>query len=75
MSQYRGLLGYTHIQTTPVAVWTVQHSIGTMYPIIDCFIEFNGELVKSIPTSIEATSSSVTTVTWSSPQSGKASIA
>ena len=66
---------YAHTQEIASDTWVITHNRGLNYPIVDCFIDENGDTYKVMPLSVEITSDSVVTVRWSSERAGKALVA
>lgn len=64
---------YNHVQDTPSDTWTIVHGFGG-YPIVDVFINIDGAVQKVIPLGIIYIDSATCTVTFTSPQSGYASV-
>jgi hypothetical protein len=64
--------GYQHTQDTPSTTWVVPHNIGTNAPIVDCYIDVEGEQTKIIPADVVVTSTLVVTIEFTTPQVGTA---
>lgn len=64
---------YTHIQTTPSAVWTIDYKMSFL-PIVEILIDNNGTFEKMIPQSIERLTDHSVAVHFSMPFAGKAHI-
>lgn len=65
---------YQHTQAVAATTWTIEHNL-RRYPIVDVYTTISGSLVKIMPSSITHTSSTVCTVTFSTPFSGFAAVA
>lgn len=65
---------YHHTQTVSSNTWVIAHSLD-IYPIIDVFVDINGEQQKIIPMSVEYTDANTCTVNFSTPQTGFATLA
>ena len=66
---------YRHDQSSSSTTWTITHSLGTSTPVVDCWVDVSGTMTKIIPLSVEATSDSVVTITFSSAYAGRALVA
>lgn len=64
---------HEHIQAVASDTWTVIHNL-KMYPIIDVFVEVDGNVHKIIPAGVEYTDMNSCVVTFSSPQVGHAMV-
>jgi len=71
---FREARKFTHHQTSATATWVITHNLNIAAPIVDCFVDFNGVMTKILPLSVEATSPSVATISWSQPRTGRAII-
>ncbi len=69
------LVSYKHIQSTPATVWLIEHGLSTDVPVIDCWIDVNGEIVRVVPKSIERVDGSTVKAIFSSDRTGFAVVA
>jgi hypothetical protein len=70
-----GISKYTYTQSAPSTTWVLNHNIG-LTPIVNTLIDIGGELKPALPVSIvHNAANTVTTITWSSPRTGQATIA
>ena len=67
--------GYKHTQADSSSTWIILHSLGTLAPIVDCWINNGSSLEKIIPASVVATNNITVTVTFSVAHSGVAYVA
>jgi hypothetical protein len=70
---YKPARAYEHIQADASDTWVIVHNL-QLYPVVDIFIDYNGELQKIIPMSVEYTDTNTCTVTFSSPYTGLATV-
>ena len=68
------LYGFEHIQDSSSTSWVVTHNIGTLAPVVDCFIDVSGTQTKIIPSEVIANDNKTVTINFSSPQVGTAYI-
>jgi hypothetical protein len=68
------IFSFSHTQESVSDTWVVTHNIGTLAPIVDCFVDVAGEQTKIIPSEVIATDNKTVTITFSSPQAGTAYI-
>lgn len=66
-------LNYQHTQSTAATVWTIDHHLG-VYPMVDVYIDVDGGLQKIIPKAVTYVTPNQCTVTFSSAQSGVATV-
>ena len=67
---------FTHEQTTASDTWVIVHNLGTVKaPIVDCWIDIAGDVVKIIPNMVEFVNVNSCTVHFTSVQTGTAVIA
>lgn len=69
------LVSYKHVQATPASVWLIEHGLSTDVPVIDCWVELNGETVRVVPKSIERIDGSTCKAVFSSDRVGFAVVA
>ena len=62
---------YFHTQSTASNIWTVNHNLNTISPVVDCFIDNE----KIIPSSIEVVNNNTVTIIFSVDRIGVAKIA
>lgn len=65
---------HEHVQDVAASTWTVNHNLG-LYPIVDIFIDYEGEKHKILPLSVQYTDLNTCTITFSSPRTGFATVA
>ena len=63
-----------HTQTIATDTWVITHNLNTTAPIVDCWVDNNGEKTKIIPSAVTATSVNVVTLSFSSARVGSAVI-
>lgn len=64
---------YNHTQATPSATWSINHNLKD-YPLVDVYIDVDGGIRKIIPLEVSYVDIDNCTITFSSPQTGYASI-
>jgi hypothetical protein len=64
---------FEYYQDTPSATWVLEHHMG-MYPILDVYVDHNGEKQKILPLAVEYTNANVCTVRFSSPITGRVAL-
>ena len=62
---------YIHTQSSAALTWTINHNFGEQYPAVTVY---DSSDQVAIPSTVEATDSNTTTVTFTSPMSGHATI-
>ncbi len=67
--------GFQFTQSTPSNTWTITHGMGTVTPVVDCWVLVGGIYTRILPASVIATSSNVVTLTFSTAQAGRAFVA
>lgn len=65
---------YEHVQADASATWVVAHNLG-LYPIVDIFVDYEGEKHKILPLSVEYTDLNTCTISFSVPRTGLATVA
>jgi len=63
-----------HNQTIPSTVWTITHGFGTRVVTAKFYEDVMGTWTDVFPNSVENIDESVTRVTWSTPQAGRATL-
>lgn len=66
---------YSFSQDTPASTWTINHNLNSANITIDTMVNFGGNLEKVIPYDVVATNTNTLTVTFTSAQTGKATVA
>lgn len=61
-------------QSTPSTTWVITHNLGTQSPVIDCWIDNEGNKEKVLPVSVIGTSLNICTVTFTLPTIGEAAV-
>ena len=69
-----GIGAYHHIQSTPSTTWTIIHKLSTTAPIADSWIVDGADNKKVLPVSVVASDASTCVITFSTAQSGEATI-
>ena len=64
---------FQFVRSTPSTEWIIEHWLGR-YPVVDVYIDMNGEKKLAIPLSITVDSVNKCTVHFSQPQSGLATV-
>ena len=64
---------YTHTQDDAATEWTIVHNCGG-YPIVDVYTEYDGEMVKIMPSAVTYVDANTCTITFSTPRSGFATV-
>jgi 3-oxoacyl-ACP reductase-like protein len=64
---------FEHTQAVASASWVIVHNMG-MYPIVDVFVDYQGESQKILPKSVAYTNPNTCTITFSVPLTGKATL-
>jgi hypothetical protein len=59
-------------QVAPSTSWVIVHDLNTKVPIVDCWIDNNGEQTKIIPSNVVGTDLNTCTITFTSARSGSA---
>jgi hypothetical protein len=69
---------YHHVQATAASTWTITHNLGGSgtdgTPIVDVLVNDGGNLVKMLPADVEYTNKNTVVITFTTPQSGRATI-
>lgn len=65
---------YTHTQSSASATWTIVHNLGTNAPVVDAFVDFNGQKTKILPKEVEIVDSTTIKVIFSTPKTGSAAV-
>ena len=69
------LSSYKHTQAVPATVWIIEHGLSTDTPVVDCWIDLNGERVRVMPKSIERVDGSTCKAVFSGDAIGFAVVA
>ena len=69
------LVSYKHVQSTPASVWLIEHGLSTDVPVIDCWVEIDGETVRVVPKSVERVDGSTCKAIFTSDRVGFAVVA
>lgn len=64
---------FNHTQSTPSTTWSLEHNLKD-YPLIDVYIDVDGGIQKIIPLEISYVDMNNCIITFSSPQTGYASV-
>lgn len=67
------LMQYTHDQTTPSTLWSINHNLG-VYPAVDVYVEHNGEIQKIMPLAVTYVDAMTCEVAFSTARAGTAII-
>ena len=65
---------HNHTQDTPSATWTVNHNLNTLFPVVDCWIDYEGVINKILPLEVTVVDSMNVVITFSEDRSGGAAI-
>lgn len=65
---------YEHVQTSASTTWVIVHNLN-LYPVVDIFVDHEGEKHKILPLSVEYTNANTCTITFSTPRTGLATVA
>lgn len=68
------MIGITHEQVEPSAVWTVKHNLWTRTPVLDTMILVDGRLTKVMPNKVVAEDPDTVELHWSYPVAGRVRI-
>jgi len=67
---------FRHVQSTPSVEWNITHNLGANggdgIPIVDVLVDFNGNLEKIIPLTLEKIDEHHVKITFSSARTGTA---
>ena len=66
---------YKHVQTTPSSTWIIEHGLSTSVPVIDCWVDYNGERIRVMPKTVEKINGSSCKITFTGDQVGFAVVA
>jgi hypothetical protein len=66
---------YEHTQSVALDVWEIVHNLGVKAPIVDCWLDVAGEIVKVLPNGVVFVDINTCNVQFASPQVGTAIIA
>lgn len=64
---------FTHEQTEASTTWTLAHNLGR-YPVVDVFVLNGGQIERIIPLAVTYVDSNTCTISFSSAQTGYASV-
>lgn len=64
-----------HDQTVPSTEWVITHKLNTLAPIVDTMVEIGGGLQKILPLDVIVVDNATIRVVFSSPRTGKVSVA
>lgn len=65
---------YEHTQSEPARIWEIKHNLSTRAPIVETFVEIDGQTQKILPMSVTAISPNECHIAWSVPRTGKAGV-
>lgn len=66
---------YEHVQTEPSSLWVVEHPLYTRAPVLDVFVDINGELQKMMPNEVKVINLTTIHIKWTLPRTGKVGVA
>ena len=66
---------FTHEQTTGASTWVVNHNLGVKAPIVDIWLDVEGETLKVIPDRVEYVNINTCNVYFTNNQIGTAIVA
>ena len=61
-------------QATPATTWTIAHNIGTLYPVVDCYIQESGQSTRFWPDSVIVIDANTVQLNFNEAQSGYATV-
>lgn len=64
---------YRHVQESAAATWTIPHGL-LSYPIVDVYVDYEGQVQKILPSAVTYTDANTVTVTFSEPKAGFATV-
>ncbi len=64
---------YRHEQTTAATTWTITHNLG-VYPIVDAWTMYEGDLQKILPAQVNYVDENTCTLVFTVPISGFATV-
>lgn len=67
-------LQYKHEQTVAASTWVINHNLG-VYPAVDVYVDYNGEIQKILPLSVTYVDAMTCNVEFSAARAGTAIIA
>jgi hypothetical protein len=65
---------YVHQQTTASDTWTITHNLQKTAPIIDCWIDNNGDVLRILPNTTTVIDENTIEVTFTDAWAGSANI-
>jgi hypothetical protein len=65
---------YEHVQTVASDTWVVEHGLG-MHPVVDIYVDHEGDKHRILPMGVEYTDANTCTITFSVPRTGLATVA
>lgn len=67
--------GVLHDQTSASTLWTIVHNLGTLAPVIDCWVDDGlGAQIKIIPLGVIVVDANTVTASFSSARAGTARV-
>lgn len=66
---------HEHDQPTPSQVWEVHHNLFTRAPVVDAWVEIEGQMQKIQPMAVKVIDQNQCNIEWSVPRAGKAGVA
>lgn len=66
---------HEHDQPTPAQVWEVHHNLFTRSPVVDAWVEIEGQMQKIQPMAVKVIDQNQCNIEWSTPRAGKAGVA
>ena len=64
--------GYTFTQVVPSTTWNIVHSLNTLAPVLDCWVDDGGSSTKIIPVTVAVIDESTVQITFSTTRAGVA---
>lgn len=65
---------HDHDQSVAASTWNIEHNLGTMTPVLDTFIDFEGAVRKILPADVIVVDANNVQVVFTTPRSGKVAL-
>lgn len=75
MASFGAASTFVYEQVSPSDTWTVVHNLNVKAPIVDTWLEIDGQIVKVMPERVEFVDLSTCRIHFTSPQIGRAVVA
>lgn len=60
----------TYVQASPSTTWVVKHDLGTVNPMVNIWVDIDGQTTAMLPKNIRVNDVNSITVTFSTPHAG-----